>query len=419
MHIKWLDDIGKGSIPIKEAEDFTNAVDVIKGADSGVVSIDNALSNLDYKHVGDEIHVGDARFRDMEVDLRKGNVKKALEDANVPSTITSADESLLKKTLNGGAPDIDIATLDSKISQAKKFHEDLNVTAKDGADLESKLSPKSKEKAKSMYSKITKVVGVGFVASGIFAAVLITGNVWNDLADAANSMNGCFIAYKNTDTVACKITARSCGFSTGGATACATEVMKKTQYNIYLMVHDLINSGDTTSIEALKTNGCVWADDATAEDVLGNSANIPILVSYYTTKYPTYDAPAFNPCELGGIVKGCVACDSSLTTEDLGYSSSETLDSNMIYKCILNTSVIEAVTDIVTDLGIDIFNASGDSISGSFQGNFLMSVIVILVLIAIVALVIKFIPNRSKKTTPTVSELDKNSNVPPPPTPAV
>ncbi|UVX94865.1 ODV-E56 [Callinectes sapidus nudivirus] len=409
--MKWLDDIRFGSKPITAADDFLANTTVIKNAQSGVSSIDNAIKNLEFKQVGDEIHVNNARFRDMEIDFRQGNVKKALDSANVPTSITSADESLLRKTLKNEAPDLDIAEFDMKISQAKKYHDDLDIKASSGADLESKLSTSSKAKATSMYTIIkTAVIGTG-VAVGLFATMKITGNMYEDLTAAAKSRDGCFLVTKSTNTVACKLLARSCGGATeNGAPQCTTEQMQTTIYNINLMVKDIIDKDDATHITALRDLGCDWADGATDLEVLSISENIPILSSYYSTMYPTYDAPTFVPCTLANATGGCVACNSSLPTNDIQYCTSSTLDSNMVYKCISDTTIIEALTDIATNLGIDLFSASGDSVSGSFQGNFFVIVLITLFIIATIALAIKFIPRKQKTNAPpeTVSTLDKS-----------
>lgn len=408
----WLKNINAGSIPIKDVDSFTTNVDLIKNADSGVQNIDDALKNLNYTQVGDEIHVNEARYRDMEKKFRKGEISSALNDANVTTTVTASDEAILKTSLKKEAPDIDVQELDNKIDTAKTYHNDLDVTSTSGADLESKLSETSKEKAKSMWSKITKVVGVGGIAIGVFTAVKITNNVFDDINDAANARNGCFLVYKSTNTVSCKIPSKSCGYDGGSSTSitpCSTSQLIGTKYNIYCMVHHFVNTNDTTSIDELTALGCVWNSGATAGDVLNVTENLPILSTYYDTKYPDFNSVPFVACEIpeSGYV-GCIACDPTQPTNAMGFTSTETLDGNMMYKCITNTTSIEAITDIATSVGVDIFSASGDSLSGSFQGNFLMTVIIILVLIAIIAIIIRFVPKKDKNKE-TVSELQKSN----------
>ncbi|UOT91770.1 ODV-E56 [Aratus pisonii nudivirus] len=407
----WLKSIRYGSTPLKTVDDFATNVDLIKNADSGVSNIDNTIKNLDYKQVGDEIHVNNARFRDMEEKFRLGEISDALKDADVVSTITTSEESILKNTLSKEAPDIDIKKLDDRIESAKSVHKDLDVTSTSGADLESKLSESSKEKAKSIWTKIVNVVGVGAVAAGVFTAVIITTNVFEDISNAAQARNGCFLTYKASNTQACKIPSKSCGYGVTSGTSepiCSTSDVQDLKYNIYCMVNHFVNTGATTNIDELVALGCTWPVDATADDVLMIESNIPILSSYYDTQYPDFGTVPFVACSIvGSDYVGCVACDPTQPTNSPYFSSSETLDGNMMYKCITNTTSIEAITDIATSVGVDIFSASGDSISGSFQGNFFIAVIIILFLIAVIALIIKVIPK--KKSVETVSQLDKSS----------
>lgn len=411
--MSWLKDIRFGSKPLKAAEDFDINIGKIKSAESGVDNIDTAFKNLDYKQVGDEIHVNKARYRDMEAKFRQGEISSALTDADVATSITTSDEALLKETLRNDAPDIDVKELDTKIDSAKSFHSDLDVTSTSGADLESKLSTGSKEKANSMWAKIKKVVGVGVVATGVFTAVLLTDSVFDDIHNAANARNGCFLVYKSSNTQACKVASKSCGYgaSTSTIPTCDTDMSKNLQYNIFLMVTHYVNTKDATNITALKGKGCTWPDDATADVVLGEEANIPILSEYYETTYPTFSDVPFVACDLvGSDYVGCVSCDPTQPTNSVKFTSSETLDGNMVYKCITNTSAIEAITDLATTLGVDIFSASGDSLSGSFQGNFLLAIIVILVLITAIALIFKFAVKKKDPKKETVSELDKSSS---------
>nr|WOZ57598.1 ODV-E56 [Menippe mercenaria nudivirus] len=404
----WLKSIRKGLGSVKDAADFDVRIDSVKNAKSGISNIDDTFKNLEFKQKGDEIYIHDTRMRDMDVDLRKGNIIKALDDANVPSSISASDEAAFRKTLSSEAPDVDIADLDAKIKSAKRFHSDLDVKSTSGADLESKLSNGSKEKAKSIWSRISKVVGVGAVAAGVFTAVLITDNVFDDIHKAAEARNGCYLVYKNTNTEACKITSKSCNGSGGSSDAAKpctdVEILK---YNIYCMVTHYVQASDTTNIDALKTAGCQWPDGATAQEVLDIEDNIPILVDHYNTKYPTFNSVPFVACELNSDYLGCISCDPTQPTNTLQYASVDDLEGGVTYKCNSNTTAIEAIVDIASAVGVDIFSASGDSISGSFQGNFFVVVIIILTLIALAALAFKLFSSKSK--TPT------NTNAPPPP----
>lgn len=399
----WLKSIRNGASHVKNVDDFNIKVNGIKNASSGISSIDDTFKNLDYIHKGDEMYINDARIRDLEPQFRLGNITKGLDDANVVSSIPPSSESTFRTTIAKETPDIDVKNLDYKINSAKNFHKDLDVKSTSGADLESKLSNVSKEKTKSMWSKIVKIVGVGGVAAGVFTAVLLTDNIFDDIHTAADARNGCFLINKNTNTEACKIVSKSCGYGSASASTaqvCDSSITDNLQYNIYLMVTHFVQTDDTSNIENLKNMGCQWPDGATADQVLAIEDNVPILVEFYNASYSTLSSVPFYACDSVPGYEGCIACDPTQPTISMNFTSTETLDGNMNYKCITNTTAIEAITDIATSLGIDIFSASGDSLSGSFQGNFFIALLLLLSIIAIIAIVIKFKPKKTTEPQP-------------------
>ncbi|UVT30809.1 ODV-E56 [Penaeus vannamei nudivirus] len=400
--MKWLADIKFGSKPLKSVDEFAANAKIVKGAKCDVPAIDNVFENLPLKQVGDEMYVNNARFRDLEPKLRKGEIRSALKDAEIPTTISSADEAKLTSAVSKNAPDLDIAKLESKTATARKYHEDLAVTAKDGTELENALSSKSKEKTKSMYSKIAATVAVGGTAVGLFTAMTITGKVYEDIATANNNRNGCFLVYKNSNTYTCKLISRSCGFGTAGSSPCSDTEMKNTKYNIYLMVHNFFTTANEAAINGMKDAGIQLGPDQSdpttysPDFTLTQEGNIMPLLTFYDEYYET-NKPIFDPCEMGKVEVGCVACNPTAQTNSVTYTSTELLDENMTYACIKDSTVIDTLTDVATSLGIDLFTASGDSVSGSFQGNFFLTMLIILALIVLVAVGMRFIPTGNAK----------------------
>ena len=402
--MKWLKDINVGSKPLTSDLDFDDAVSQLKTAKCDVPSIDTAFQSLPFTKVGDEIKVNDARFRDLEAKFRKGEIRDAFDDAKVSTTISKADESTLREVIKEEAPDVDIKEMKTKTDQAKKYHEDLAVTAKTGEELEGKLSDKSKEKTKSIYSKIIAGVAVGTTVAGLFTAMAVSGKMYDDIVDANNSRNGCFLVYKNTNSIACKLPSRSCGYGNKGAVPCSSDYRDKTSYNINLMLNDMFITGNNTAIEAIKTLGVVFSatpDDTstyTAEYALNQPDNIPILTKYMKDNFPTVMSATYDPCTTANIEIGCVACDTTAPTNSAKFTSTAMLDGNMTFVQIEDSTVIDTLTDIATTLGVDIFSASGDSISGSFQGNFFMTMVIVLVLVSAIAFALHFLKGKGKKT---------------------
>lgn len=416
----WLTSIRKGSNALTAADDFDNVIGTIKSADSGVPSINTALQDLPYKQVGDELHVNNARWRDVEPKMRSGNVREAFSDMEITSTITASEEATLKSSLKTVCPEQNIIELEGKQNVAKNYHSDLDVTAVDGPDLEAKLSPASKEKVTSMYTKLKVAAGATLAGAGIFTTIYFTANMWDDIAKATNSRNGCFAVYVKTNTEACKLLTRTCGFGNEGSSPCDTSVTTQLNYNIYLMLKDITTNNNTLAMTALNTGDATYpALDPNLtvdnmDEVLLNPANIPTLVNYYSVIYPS--GVTFDPCTLANLYNNCVACDPTQITTSVHFTDTDTLDSELTLKCITDSTVLDTMVDISTNMGVEIFSALGDSISGSFRSNFFLFMMIILFAVVGIAIFFKF--RKPSNNKPTVNQgVYQDSVIPPQPPP--
>lgn len=404
--MKWLKGIRRGAGSITEEADNTlEAITTdIKAGKTDINSIDKAIDSLPFEQVGDEVHVNNARWRDVEPKLRKGEIRKALEDMEVPHTVSHADDARLRLLMEDSVPDIDIELLDIKQKAAKKFHSDIDVKPgkSDGSDLEAKLDRKGKEKVTSIYSKLAAVAATGTLGAGIFCTLVFTGTMWSDLAKATNERNGCFVVYKDAkQTIACKLMNRTCGFGTAGGAECSPATSESLKYNIFLMCTDLKTRSDFTD---LKNDTGIDLNTESVEDVLAVPDNIIPLVTFLNNKYN--GAATLDVCTTALIEEGCVSCDGAALTNSYKYVDVTPLDDSMTLKCIADATILGTLVDVATEMGVDIFSAFGDSLSGSLRGNFFLFVGIILFIIVAIALVIKF---KSNKNSPTESKTHQSS----------
>uniref|UniRef100_A0AAU8GCU8 ODV-E56 n=1 Tax=Faxonius propinquus nudivirus TaxID=3139431 RepID=A0AAU8GCU8_9VIRU len=409
MPLAWLKTLKKGTGAIIDDAHFTSVVDDIKVAQCGVNSIDDAMASIPFTKIGDELHANNARWRDIEPEIRKGNIRKAFNDMNIPNTILPTDETVMKHLITKDIPDVDLSNLDTKIKLATKYNEDLAVTpGNSGAELEAKLDPKAKQKATSIYTQLAKGAGVVGIGTGIFCAIIFTNNMWEDIAKAANERNGCYIVYKSDKTTACKLLARSCSSSTG--ISCDETMVVNIKYNIYLMCHDIIKTENTTAISDLNTNYGIVLSEDTIDAVLADPANVNNLLTYYDIFYST--GITFNPCETADTTSGCVACDPTNVISSKYFVDGSLLDGAYTFSCVSDSTVIDTLTDVAVGMGIDIFNSISDSLSGGSSGSFFTILGIILVIIVIISLILKFKP---KKTTIETNNEDENklqTNIP-------
>lgn len=418
MSSAWLKSIRKGcdeisDIPGHSLDDITNT---IKAGDSGVPSINNAINDLTFTQVGDEVHVGNARWRDVEPLFRKGDIDEAFDAMSVTHTISSADKALFKKSLADTSPDIKIDELESKTTVAKKYHSDLDVSSEaTGDELAEKLTPSSKTKVKTFYDKLKKYAPPTLIGAGLFTSIIFGVEMWTGLNDAIAARNGCFIVKTSSGSTSCKVISHTCGFGTEGDTPCSTEVMETVKYNIRLMCLDITKDPpNTNAIDALTAKGITPVlSAATVDEVLNNTPNIPILVSFYPTYYT--GGVTFDGCALSGLVNDCVACDTTAATNSIYYTNATELDGSETLKCIKDSTLLDTLVDVSTEMGVEIFDAVGDSISGSFSGNLFLMLFIIILVIGGVTMFLKFkkkkgLEPKNTKTSQTLTPMDVDSN---------
>ncbi|UBZ25490.1 PIF-5 [Crangon crangon nudivirus] len=368
----------------------------VKGAKSGVHSIDDTLKQLELKDIGGEVKVNNARWRDVEPKLREGKIKSALDDMEVSNTISGSDEAVLRKSLKLDAPDIEVKDLENKQLAAKKIHSDVDVIPdgeSTGDALKNKMSASGRSKATAWYKIL---VGAGQFAAygvGIFTMIYLGTNVWDNILDATNRRNGCFVVTKDGRVKACKLMDRTCYTAKSQANEdkeilpCG-EPYSTLMRNIYLMIADIKQNSKTDDVATLTAAG-VTNMDKSIDEILSVPANVAILVEQYRNIYPK-GTETFNSCELIGLTKGCVACDSSVSTTSVNYADLSELEGNVTIQCITDSSVLDTLMDVATGMGVDLFGSASDSISGSFKGNFFLIFFIVVVVAAVIAIVLKF-----------------------------
>ncbi|QLI62366.1 ODV-E56 [Dikerogammarus haemobaphes nudivirus] len=396
MSSSWLKAMRAGSDIITEFHTLDDVTSVIKGSDSGVPSIDTAIHDLPFEQVGDEMHVGNARWRDIEPKLRRGDIDGAFTDMGITHTITEADQALFKKSLTDSSPDIKINDLENKTTVAKKYHSDLDVKNKgSGAELEASLSAGSKEKTKTFYNKLKKAAGPVGLGVGLFTTIIFASDMWTGLNDAVAARNGCFIASTSSGSTTCKVQSHTCGFGNAGETPCTTAQMADIIYNVRLMCLDMIDRNATDQMAAMTTTPVLTATNL--EEVLADPLNIPILVAYYTTLYPA--GASFDACALGMLTDDCIACDTTAQTTSLYFTDGSMLEGNQTILCVKDSTLLDTLVDVSTEMGVEIIDAVGDSISGSFSGNLFL--VLVLIVFVVVGFMLYFKFKKPKNKTPT------------------
>lgn len=405
--MSWLKSIRKATKSFKNKSSFNNAVSNLKATKTNIKNIDDIFKHLPYELKNHEMVVNGKRWRSIHGDLRVGNIRKALEELNVPNNITAANEASFRKLFTSDIPEIRMNKIQEKINISKKFHSDLDITGKTAADIEKalkKLKPKSKAKLEASYANIFKISGgLGVVAAGLYTYITITGDMYKDLALATKERDGCFLVNTlNGVTTSCKLISRSCNVESG--TPCKTKMNEIIPYNINIMLHHFVKNNDSKSLEEisnkLSTN---VRDNNDIDTVLSNSKNIEILKQYYNEQFSnnsdnnnhSNNIPFSNPCELYDKTSGCIACDSTATINSESYVDDSELAENYTLKCVRYSTVLETIVEIGQNVASDIFDTATSNSIGT--RNLLPILFMFLITLLSISLGFRFLGKKDKR----------------------
>lgn len=397
--MRWLGTLRKGVRRFFRDADYNRAIENIKISQSGIRSVDDVFQNIPFNRVDNEVSVNGVKWREVQPDIRRGNIITGLEKMDiVRGNITRGDESALKKLMEPTTPEFKLVELEQNISTAKSAHADLDVRVNSGPELEAKLTEGSKAKVTSYYEKLKTAAKGAVLIAGVFGVLYVTGDMFANLAKAAKERDGCFILRKANDkTSGCKLLNRSCE-SPEGANACGNNETNLVKLNIHILLKNaLLNDPPTLQDINRKLDKTVTKDNI--NQILSNSDDITKLVEYYDEEFKGTDTA--NPCEVGDISEGCIACDSSAQTNSIHYVDDSDLPTNYTIQCIRNSTILEALVDIAGEAGVDIIGKVKGALSGENTKWIIIGAVVLLVLVAVGFVVMRFIPkkNESNRTT--------------------
>ncbi len=402
----FLRAIRESSSIMSSVAKFSEASTALKTVESGIGGIDSIIHSMPTQLKNMEMVVNEVPMRSVSGEFRVGEINKAFENLKLDK-VSIADEIAYKNVIEPTVPDIPVKKMNENIVSASEVHPDLKVTAETGAELESSLSKNSKVKVESMMEKLTVYATAGGLVIGIVAVLTVGGKIWNNIVEATNQRNGCFIVRKvNNKTTSCKILTRSCMNQNGQV--CSSQEVANLHLNVYLFLHHTVEKNDTSMLNQLAQAG-IEVNSSNLEQILNNTEQVQKCYEFYEKL--SVKPPIADPCGLAKLTEGCVACDPTAAFNSPYYVSDENLPNNMTIQCITNSTIIDTLVDVATGVGANIFSAFGDSISGSISTRFWIILAVIIVGLVILGLFFRFGGGggggKSKNN-------DKNNNQPPP-----
>lgn len=371
---------------------FNTAIAELKLASSGFHTIDEIFKEMPFRHINNEAHVNGVPFRKVTPELRLGEINSAFHQLRMRE-IPLHEEAAFKKILEPEVPDFKLANMTKKIESCRKVHEDLRVVATTAEELKAKLSPAAAAKVKSSWAKIIKGATLGSVIVGVITATVVVADAYQGLVKATQQRNGCFITYiQNGHVQSCKIMRKSC-INKEGRHPCDNNVSSLLADNIWLLVYNSTVNNDTELLADIKAKTGLELTKSNASATLSNQTSIQKLLEYYENMQ---EKPKIaDPCGLAGVTQGCVACDTSAAHNSPAFVDDSNLPQNMKIHCVTDSNVMDTIIDFGENIGRDVLDGLGGSLSNSISPLFSWLVGIILLLIV---LIFSFLKLGSKNT---------------------
>ena len=390
--LNWSVAIRKGlAVGVRDAEGQA----IIQGVlttKSLIAGIDKVLSTLPLKLKNFEITLNDVPWRKLSPELRLGNIQSFLEAAKIPKTlVVAADEQALKNLLKPIHPEFDVQHIDSLVNSIKSIHPDLNITLTSMEDV-AKLSPATKSKIVKLYNDIKTFAKTGLVIAGLFAVIVFGPDLYKSLIDAINNRNGCWLVTKGDKTsTSCKITQRSCAHPKSTKPPCEN-VKSLTQNTYFLVARAKADASFADELQQYFTK-----KDAITIDLTQSIESI--CQKYEQTLYAFLresppDPAGYDVCKSFADAT-CVMCDPNAQANSKEFVYTADLPPRMAYVCIQNSTLLDVLVDVTTDIKDDIWG--GVEVIGGLLKKILIYVVAIAAILGVIYFCVKAVWN--KRTT--------------------
>lgn len=349
--MKLLSAIRKATGHIREFED---AVKDIKLAKVNILAVDKFVSDLPFKKINNELHINNLPLREAEKFFRNGKLIELGEKLKIPHNISVADEIGYKKLLND-IPDVNISEFTDKVNLKKLQHSDLDLKPpKTGKELEQVLTPEAKSKVKNAVTKLSQVSAGSVITGALFAgAIVLAGkDIYETLAKAAESRNGCYLVKKiNNKIISCKIPNHSCNVNLG-TKLCNTDEVAKIEENGYILMAYAIENSNSEIANKLKQHLNV-----TELNLNQVQANIDKIIEFYNDNLDTILGKIQNLCKYRTDKKlPCIACDPNADLYSPNYINIKNLPDNFTVQCVKDSTILDTLLDYAEGAGVNILD---------------------------------------------------------------
>lgn len=401
---RWLDDLFRASVV---SMDTSLVRATLENSRTGISAFDRSFAKLRFID-GDGVvrllnnsGVTSETLARYARDFRLANFRKIFTGLGVETTVRAVDENAFKSIARSTVPDYLVEDLAKVADQGGRIHPGLKVVGTGtGDELRAALSAADQIKVESFYKTIGDAAQKkgSSIAKGTFTAMVVTATgvlLWDAIAKTIRERNGCFLMRTvNQTTTTCKIQNRSCNDALGtDVPVCTPDQLKDVPaVNPYFLITKVKQIQDETIIRALEELLGKDVFELPVDQLLNTEGVGPKLVAFIRENNNRMD-PYVPTCPSDK--PDCFMCNPTASAIDPKFIDVAGLASNVHIQCINNTTAIEAITDVATGIGVNLFDSVGNSTNNSFKMPIVIAIVVILILLIILGAVLKFRGSRN------------------------
>lgn len=371
---------------------------LLREVDTGIKGVDEAIKSLPVaKSEQGFLIMGERPVGEINKVLREADLAELVRISKKDIPITSSDKSLFKATVND-TPELKFREVSDLANASKAKYPHLDVTVE---NIEN-LSKAGQRDLKIAENNLFKYFKRGTIIS-LTIGTIVVGVDW--LAKATEKRKGCFMLTTiNHKTTSCKVQAYSCVGQ--GGDMCPQNLKL---YNVTLVLMKIATLDDTDSrkISVAKAAGVAVGDlEKNLSQVIDKKYDAIAKV----IREMGADRPEFAICDIrhndveNGVVPACRMCTPSANPISTQFIDPTQYPDNITFQCSINPSLIDTISDAVINTGKNLWDGITNGIL-QFLKPIAIFIVVILSLFIVVSIVLKFIPNRSAKSSTIIQQL--------------
>lgn len=357
----------------------SQATELLKSANSSIASVDEALKSITVT----EAESGALLFNKKTA----GTLYNTLREADLNELIRISDSEVVYsaadakqfKSLVGKTPESQINDIEQAVVIRKREFPHLDVVEED--------IPQMSNTAKSDLKKIESSLMRRFKEGTTIAltiGVIVVGVDW--VTKALEARKGCFLVTNiNNKVTSCKIQDFSCINQSKGNFCTNTPPVYNTTLQL-IAISELPDTDETKiKIAKLAELDASKLKDNLDQIIDKHFKEADKIIKDLSKKFTVNTCVAKNEKIEGGKVPPCRLCSPTANPTSTEFVDPAQYADNVTFKCVVNPSILEVITDAAIATGVDLFDVVSKSLFQLLKPLMILGAILLLIAIIIYA----------------------------------